>query len=92
MNASTHLWPVGGERRGGPARSVLAILVRMSAWVTTCADYSAAAATYEQLSALSDQELLRRGLTRATLARDVCEALDSSRPKGNTNPSCKSVD
>lgn len=40
------------------------------------ADYSAAAALYEQLSALSDAELARRGLSRGTLARDICEARD----------------
>jgi hypothetical protein len=40
-------------------------------WVKTCADYYAAASAYEQLSGLSDAELRRRGLSRATLARDV---------------------
>lgn len=51
------------------------------AWATTCADYYAAAATYEQLSGLSDAELHRRDLSRATLAWDICQALDgTSRP------------
>src|SRR5262249_11966043 len=45
-------------------------------WADTCADYYAAAARYEQLSALSDAELRRRGLSRATLARDVRAACD----------------
>jgi hypothetical protein len=36
------------------------------------ADHYAAAAMYEQLSRLSDAELQRRGLSRSTLARDVC--------------------
>jgi hypothetical protein len=40
----------------------------------TAADYYAAAATYEQLSHLSNAELRRRGLNRTTLARDVCRA------------------
>ena len=44
------------------------------AWADTCADHWAAAAMYEQLSALSDAELSRRGLSRATLAQDICGA------------------
>jgi hypothetical protein len=52
----------------------LAHHVRM--WVDSCADYYAAAAMYEQLSKLSDTELHRRGLSRDTLARDVCRACD----------------
>jgi hypothetical protein len=38
----------------------------------------AAAAMYEQLSALSDAELSRRGLSRAHLAQDVRAACDRS--------------
>jgi hypothetical protein len=45
-------------------------------WADTCADYYTAAAMYEQLSALSDTELARRGLSRATLARDARAACD----------------
>ena len=45
-------------------------------WIKTTADYYAAAATYERLSMLSDTELQRRGLSRATLARDICNACD----------------
>jgi hypothetical protein len=37
----------------------------------TWADHWAAAAMYQQLYRLSDAELARRGLARATLARDV---------------------
>jgi hypothetical protein len=44
---------------------------RVVTWADTCADYYAAAAMYEQLSVLSDAELSRRGLSRATLAHDV---------------------
>ena len=44
------------------------------AWTDTCADHWAAAAMYEQLSVLSDAELSRRGLSRATLAQDICGA------------------
>jgi hypothetical protein len=42
--------------------------------MTTCADYHAAAARYEELSRLSDAELERRGLSRDRLARDLSEA------------------
>jgi hypothetical protein len=48
--------------------------VSLMTWVETCAEHRAAAAIYEQLSALSDAELTRRGLSRATLARDVLNA------------------
>lgn len=51
--------------------------IRLVVWVKACGDYYAAAALYEKLSALSDAELTRRGLSRATLARDVCAAYDS---------------
>ena len=49
---------------------------RIAAWADTCADYYAAAAIYEQLSALSDAELSRRGLSRATLAEEVRASCD----------------
>ena len=45
-------------------------------WLATAADYYTAAAVYEQLSRLSDAELQRRGLSRATLASDICQACD----------------
>jgi hypothetical protein len=62
---------------GGPLSSwVRSVARRIATWAGTCADYYAAAAMYEQLSALSDAELMRRGLSRATLARDVCAACD----------------
>jgi hypothetical protein len=50
---------------------------RVANWITTAADHYAAAAMYEQLSRLSNAEFQRRGLSRATLARDVC---DTCRP------------
>ena len=43
---------------------------RIADWITRAADYYEAAAMYEQPSRLSDAELTRRGLSRATLARD----------------------
>ena len=47
---------------------------RIVDWVTTAADYYEAAAMYEHLCRLSDAELNRRELSRATLARDICDA------------------
>ena len=49
---------------------------KIAAWIATAADYYEAAATYEQLSRLSDAELNRRELSRATLARNICRACD----------------
>src|SRR5262245_1559337 len=50
----------------------------MAKWIDdymeTMADYYAAATLYEELSRLSDAELHRRGLSRARLARDICDA------------------
>jgi hypothetical protein len=48
-------------------------------WMHTCADYWAAAATYEQLSRLSDAGLNRRGLSRMNLARDICTSFENAR-------------
>jgi len=81
MNASTQLLALGAEKRSERpiGRFARSILQRTSAWAVTCADYFAAASAYEQLSRLSDQELHRRGFSRATLARDVSAACDSSR-------------
>ena len=42
--------------------------------IKVMADHYTAAAKYEQLSRFSDAELQRRGLSRATLARDVLAA------------------
>ena len=55
-------------------------------YVNTCADYYAAAAMYEQLSKLSNAELERRGLNRATLAQNVrntCDRTDLCSDPGN---------
>jgi hypothetical protein len=45
-------------------------------WIATCSDYFAAAAMYDELRGLSDAELHRRGLSRDTLAREICAACD----------------
>ncbi len=51
---------------------------QLAVWVKTCADYYEAVVLYEQLSGLADTELHRRGISRATLARDVREACPST--------------
>src|SRR5262245_52711813 len=58
---------------------------RIATWVDTCADYYAAAAMYEQLSALSDAELMKRGLSRSTLARAVLAASDRASNSAKAN-------
>ena len=58
---------------------------RIMTWVDTCADHYAAAAIYEQLSALSDAELMRRGLSRSTLARDVLAASERASNSAKAN-------
>lgn len=45
-------------------------------WIKTCTDYYRASAMYEELSKLSDVELRRRGLGRATLGWDIAQACD----------------
>ena len=67
---------VPSKPAGSFAGWITSIGRRISTWVDTCADYHAAAVMYEQLSALSDAELSRRGLSRATLAGEVCAACD----------------
>lgn len=65
-----------GKPEGSLANRIRSIVRRIATWADTCADYYAAAAMYEQLSALSDAELTRRGLSRATLAHDVRATCD----------------
>lgn len=60
--------------RGQLLRWTRGRFAKIAAWLATCADYHAAAGMYEELSRLSDAELKRRGLSRDTLARDVCES------------------
>ena len=56
--------------------SIKSLTERIAAWIETCADYYAAAALYDGLRRLSDAELHKRGLSRETLARDVCGSCD----------------
>jgi hypothetical protein len=63
---------------GSLAARLVLLKASATAWWRTCADYYEAAALYDRLSGLSDAELCRRGLSRDTLARDVCEACRST--------------
>jgi hypothetical protein len=54
---------------------------RMFGWLNTCRSYFAAAAIYNEMRGLSDAELKRRGLSRDTLARDICEACERGQPR-----------
>jgi hypothetical protein len=56
-----------------------AFKTHVAAWIETCAAYYEAAALYDQLAGLSDAELHRRGLSRESLARDVCDACEPSK-------------
>jgi len=67
--------PLGTSRPSFGAR-LGALRSHLAAWVGTCADYYRAAALYDDLSRLSDAELHRRGLSRATLAWDLCQGCD----------------
>lgn len=64
------------ETAASLASSFKSLARRVRTWVDTCADYYAAVAIYDQLSRLSDAELHKRGLSRNTLARDVCQSCD----------------
>jgi len=55
-------------------------------WVRTCSDYYAAAALYNEMLGLSDAELKRRGLSRGTLARDICSDCDPERVNDHPLP------
>jgi hypothetical protein len=61
------------------ANRVSSLGTRIAGWIRTAANYYTAAAVYEQLSELSDAELQRRGLSRSTLARDICAACDRAK-------------
>jgi hypothetical protein len=60
------------------SNSVKKLMQRVKLWANAYADYSAAAAMYEDLSGLSNAELQKRGLSRDTLAWDVCQSCDNT--------------
>jgi hypothetical protein len=63
------------SRRSLVAR-LCALKSHLVALFETAADYNRAAALYEKLSLLNDAELRNRGLNRASLGWDLCEACD----------------
>src|SRR5262249_23475192 len=65
-----------GEPTRTLCRWISSVGLRIMMWLETCADYYAAAAMYEQLSAPSDAKLSPRRLSRETLGRDVCAACE----------------
>jgi hypothetical protein len=71
------------ECLGTQRRSIGALLADLKAHLVASikisADYHKAAAMYEQHSKLAEAELRRRGLSHATLARDVCAACSPER-------------
>jgi hypothetical protein len=72
---------VGSAPRRSLVERLGALRSHLVAWIETGADYSRAAALYEKLSLLSDAELRNRGLNRASLAWDLCEACDRTNPR-----------
>lgn len=79
----TNAVPTHADTFRRPGLSIAGLIKPMvehaSAWIHTCADYWAAANTYEQLSRLSDAELRSRGLSRMNLARDICTSFEDAR-------------
>ena len=75
-HASPAQTTLGSEPEATFANSISSLGTRFADWVATAADYYTAAATYQQLSRLSEAELQRRGFSRATLASDICQACD----------------
>lgn len=77
---STHIRPSAAQtapRAAFPYAAAVSLVGKQIAdWLAAAADYYAAAGAYEQLSGLSDAELHRRGLSRATLAWDIAQACD----------------
>jgi hypothetical protein len=55
-------------------RRLRAVFRTVRVWLTACADAYATERAYEQLRHFPDAELRNRGLSRATLACDVCRS------------------
>jgi hypothetical protein len=80
MNIHERFTPYDVANDNAPRLSwIKAIGARIATWFRTARDYHAAASSYEQLSGLSDAELGRRGLSRDTLARDLCDRFERSK-------------
>jgi hypothetical protein len=75
---------VAGDGLPGASRPPLAgrlgaLRAYLSACIATCADYYEAATLYDELSGLSEAELCRRGLSRATLGWEIAQACDRAK-------------
>ena len=81
MTAQAETSPTDADDAIGLSRNdrLSALAAYLATWCETCADYYEAAVLYEELSALCDTELQRRGLSRATLARHACTAAAGKR-------------
>jgi hypothetical protein len=56
---------------------IKSLMKSCAVWMNRFADNWAAATLYDSLRSLSDAELRKRGLSRATLAHDVFQSCDS---------------
>ena len=78
---TTQFFPRDAIETSAPARTLSCRLKtigrRLVAWANACVDQWEAATIYEQLSALSDVELGRRGLSRAVLAQNVHDTVEN---------------
>ena len=90
MTRHDHPAPAQRPLRSEPdvtlANSISSLATRLATWLATAAAYYKAAATYQQLSRLSEVELRQHGFARATLASDICQACE----RGNTSPAMAS--
>jgi hypothetical protein len=62
--------------RLSPAGFGRCLLQVTGSWLSTCADYHRAARHYEVLWRVVDAELARLGISRRTLAQNLCEIHD----------------
>jgi hypothetical protein len=80
MTMHDHLLPAKAARHIGSSSRLLdlgfSLATKIAGWITTAVDYYTTAKVYEQLSGLSDAELHRRGLSRATLGWHIAQACD----------------
>jgi hypothetical protein len=58
-------------RADRPARVTITVLAHVRAWFEACGDGWATAKAYEQVRALSDAELRKRGLSRSRLGPHI---------------------
>jgi hypothetical protein len=71
MTIDQHLTRTAGADAHEP-HGLASLWCDVRQWLRTCSRYYEAAAVYEDLARLSDAELARRGLSRGSLAREVC--------------------